>query len=557
MARAVEARRAQLERLAGHHWDLLVVGGGVTGAGVLLDAVSRGFDAALIEADDFAVGTSGRSTRLIHGGLRYLEHMQLRLIREALAERRVLLRIAPHLVHLSEWLFPIYGGPLSPPFYGSGFLLYDLLGAASDGGRHRHLGVAESLARTPVLRRRGLRGSLVYHDAQVDDARYVITLVRTAQARGALALNRVTAVGPMENGRHLVGVTAQDVLTRTGFGISARWVVDATGAWSGLPDGPFPVTPSRSHVLPSRGSHLVVPRERIRSTCGLTLRIPGRVCFAVPWPNVWIVGTTDLPDPGPPRRPAISSVEVDSILHNLNASLDVGLTRADVVAAYTGIRPLAVEPGVAAGSTVRVSREHRIRTDPNGLVRISGGKFTTYRLMAEQTVDVVMGGRARQRRSGTRDLALLGAMPSADLDALADRLPGEGGIESLQARTLVGRYGSEAAHLVQLGRQLDLLRELHGAPGHVEAEVVWAVRHEQALSVDDVLARRLRIAQETHDHGAAAARRVTELMSGELGWSAAQQARSASDFIGGATREYGLPPGPVPVVDVVSRQRVI
>ncbi len=541
MSGVLRARQSQIERLTSHPWELLIVGGGVTGSGVLLDAVSRGLDAALIEVDDFGAGTSSRSTRLIHGGLRYLDQLRLELVREALNERRVLLRIAPHLVHLSEWLFPVYGGPFSRPYYRSGFALYDLLGAAADGGRHRPLNVEQALARTPALHRHGLRGGVLYHDAQVDDARYVVSLVRTAQARGGLALNRVEALRPLLHDERITGVVARDVLTDAPFQIRARSVVDATGVWSGLPEGPFPVSQLRSHVLRSRGSHLVVARERIQSSCGITLRIPRRVCFAAPWGDVWIIGTTDVPDTGPLRWPAITPREVDEILTNLNARLDVGLTRADVIASYTGIRPLAVEPGVTVGSTVRASREHRIRREANGLVRISGGKFTTYRLMAEQAVDMVLAGQARQRPSATRDLPLLGAARPGDLEALAQQIAAEGGIGGPQARRLVHRYGSETAEVVTLGRRLDLLRGLPAIPAYLEVEVIWAVRQEAAVSLDDVLARRMRVAQETADHGAPAALRVAELLGGELDWSAAEQARAVRDFIAGAAHEYGLP----------------
>ena len=541
-APALDARRQDLETLARGPWDLLVVGGGITGCGVLLDAASRGLRAALIECDDFAVGTSSRSSRLIHGGLRYLEQFQIGLVREALRERSLLLRLAPHLVSLEPFVFPLYGGPWVRPFYGLGLTMYDLLGASADGGSHRHLSAADTLAAVPGLRRKGLRGGLLYHDGQEDDARYTVSVVRTARARGALALTKVRALRGLEENDRLVGCTVRDELAGSELDVRAASIVDATGVWAGRADGPFP-SPGSRLTQPSRGTHLVVRRDRIPSRYGLTLRIPHRVCFLVPLPDRWVIGTTDHEDRGSPDRPAPTLAEVDEILANVNATLDAGLTRQDVVAAYAGLRPLATDPGGPKGSTVRASREHRIRTEPNGLIRISGGKFTTYRVMAAQTVDAAIGpAAAKSRPSVTAEVPIIGAAPRATLDALASRIASTTGLDRARAERLVARFGTEASEIVALGRELDLIRPLGPEIAHLEAEVAWSVRKESALSVDDFLARRTRLALELPDRGAVVAPRVAALMGAELGWSPARQKEAVGAFLAAAHREYDVPP---------------
>jgi glycerol-3-phosphate dehydrogenase len=518
------------------------VGGGITGCGALLDAASRGLRAALIERDDIAVGTSSRSSRLIHGGLRYLEQFQIGLVREALRERSLLLELAPHLVRLEPFLFPVYGGRWARPFFGAGLAMYDLLGASADGGFHRHLSIEESLAAVPGLRRSGLRGAFLYHDGQEDDARFAISVVRTARAKGAVAVTRIRAMHGIEENGRIVGCTARDELTGSELDIRATSVIDATGVWTGRADGPFPSRTDRL-TQPSRGTHIVVPRDRIPSQYGMTLRIPHRVCFLVPWPDRWVIGTTDHEDHGSPDRPAPTSVEVDEILANVNGTLDVGLTRSDVISAFAGLRPLATDPGGAPGSTVKASREHRIRTEPNGLVRVSGGKFTTYRVMAEQAVAAAMGpAPARARPSRTAEVPIIGAAPDAELNVLAADIGQQTGLDPHRAERLVARYGTQASEVITLGRELGQLRPLGPDIAHLEAEVVWSVREESALSLDDFLARRTRLAQDLLDRGAIVAPRAAELMGRELGWSSAEQDTAVKSYLASAHREYDVPP---------------
>ena len=538
----LDARKQDFDALAGERWDVLVVGGGITGCGVLLDAVSRGLRAALIEGDDIAAGTSSRSSGLIHGGLRYLEQFQIGLVREALRERATLLRIAPHLVRLEPFLFPVYGGPWARPFFGAGLTMYDLLGASADGGFHKHLSVGDTLATVPGLRRKGLRGAFLYHDGQEDDARYAISVVRTARAQGAVAITRVRALRGIEEGGRIVGCAVRDELTGSETDVHAASVIDATGVWTGRADGPFPAGNGKL-TLPSRGTHIVVRRDRIPSQYGLTLRIPHRVCFLVPWPDRWVIGTTDHEDNDAPDRPAPTLAEVDEILANVNGTLDVSLTRRDVVGAFAGLRPLATDPGGAAGSTVKASREHRICTEPNGLVRISGGKFTTYRLMAAQTVDAALGRvAAKTRPSRTAEVPISGAASLSELHTLAATIAAESGLDSYRTERLVARFGTQASEVVGLGRELGLLRPLAPDIAQLEAEVAWSVRNESALSVDDFLSRRTRLAHELPDRGEVVAPRVAELMGAELAWSAAEKSVAVSTYLASAHREYDVPP---------------
>jgi glycerol-3-phosphate dehydrogenase len=539
-------RRADLRRLVDETFDVVIVGGGIVGAGALLDAASRGLRAALVEADDIAAGTSSRSSRLIHGGLRYLEQFHLPLVREALAERRRLLRLAPHLVTLEPLLFPIYGMPfLTKAFYDAGLTLYDVLGARHDGGWHRRLGVDATLEIAPSLRREGLRGGLLYHDGVEDDARYTLAVLRTALATEAapVAVTRVRATGVRTDPGYgtVAALTARDELTGTDFEIGARAVVDATGVWAAEATHPF-ASPSM-RILPSRGAHLVVPRGRIPATAGLTIRVPGKIVFLVPWPDHWLIGTTDAPFDGPPGRPAAAGWEVDKLLDTVNATLDVGLERSDVVGTYAGLRPLIAPSG---GSTVKASREHRVTVEPNGIVRIGGGKYTTYRVMARDVIDAALGREVAARRpSATAEHYLIGAAEHGALDRLAAELgtiPAVADAHPEAAARLVARHGTLAPAVVAAGADLDLLRPLIPGRPFLEAEVAWAVRHELALSLDDVLSRRLRLSPELADRGAAVAPRVAAILARDLGWGASREALEVESYLRIAEQEYAVAP---------------
>jgi glycerol-3-phosphate dehydrogenase len=540
-------RRADLALLGREEWDLVVVGGGVTGAGILLDAVSRGMRAALIEQTDIAAGTSSRSSRLIHGGLRYLEQFHIGLVREALAERARLLDLAPHLVSLRPLVFPLYGLPFATrAFYGAGIGFYDALGSARRGGFSRHLGVKATRELVPSIRPEGLHGSIVYHDGTEDDARYVLAVTRTAVGLGGLPVTRVRADGLALEGGRAAGILAHDLLGDEDLRIRAKRVIDATGVWAARTDSPF----GGARMVPSLGSHLVVPRERIPMKHGMAIRVPGKVAFVVPWPDFWIIGTTDAPYEGSPDRPSASRAEVDRLLDIVNTVLAVDLTTDDIVGTFAGLRPLVGE--AQDGGTVKVSREHKVAVDRTGLVRIGGGKYTTYRLMARDAVDAALGPDAVRRPSATAELLLVGAASRAVLSGLADRISRDTGLTSEQATRLVARHGTEALAVVELGRALDLLRPLVPDRPFLEAEVVWAVRTEMALSLDDVLSRRFRLSTEMRDRGESIAPRVASLIGAELGWDAARQASEIERYLAVARREYGVPPAEAAAVPVTA-----
>jgi glycerol-3-phosphate dehydrogenase len=545
-------RRQALTALADERFDVLIVGGGIVGVGALLDATSRGLRAALVEQRDIASGTSGRSSRLIHGGLRYLEQLHFGLVYEALSERARLLRLAPHLVRLEPFLFPIYGIPLfHQAFYGSGIFLYDLLGARRDGGFARHLRPSSAIEYAPNLRRKGLTGAILYHDGVEDDARLALGVLRTALAGGAVAATRVRAIEPLLDGERIIGASVEDLVSGNRFDVRAERVIDATGVWAAEPATRFANLEGGDAFVPSRGSHIIIRRNRLPAEGGMTLRIPGRVVFIIPWPGHWIIGTTDHPDSRPPERVSAPHEDVDELLSTVNRQLDIGLGRGDIVGTYAGMRPLVGDPG---GSTVKASREHRVAADASGLVRISGGKYTTYRVMARDVVDASLGRtESKRRRSGTAELPLVGAAPLSELeeigaslerplrDAAAARGETRATWPARVGERLAERYGREAIDVMTMARDLDLAAPLGIGVDHIQAEVAWAARKELALSVDDVLARRMRLAQELPDRGASIAPGVAAVLGAELGWGEERQAAEVERYLETARREYGLP----------------
>jgi len=531
-----EQRREALDRLASEEVDLLVVGGGVVGAGTALDAVSRGLSVGLVEMRDWASGTSSRSSKLIHGGLRYLEMMDFALVREALRERGLLLgRLAPHLVRPVPFLYPLQHRTWERGYVGAGVAMYDAMSVSGGHSRglpvHRHLTRRQALRQAPALRREALVGAVQYYDAQVDDARYVTTLVRTAAAYGAQAVNRARVVGFLREGERVVGARVQD-LDRGGesaeFVVRARQVVNATGVWT---DETQALVGERGkfHVRASKGIHLVVPRDRIHSRTGLILRTEKSVLFVIPWGRHWIVGTTDTDWDLDKENPAASSADIDYLLEHVNTVLERPLTREDVEGVYAGLRPLLAGESDA---TSKLSREHVVDHPVPGLVVVAGGKYTTYRVMAQDAVDAAVHGMDRRvPESCTDRLPLVGAEGFQALWNARGELARQSGLHVARVEHLLGRYGSLVDEVLELLREdPSLARPLTGADDYLRAEVVYACRAEGARHLEDVLARRTRISIETFDRGTACMEEAAELMAAQLGWDGDQVKREVEYY---------------------------
>jgi glycerol-3-phosphate dehydrogenase len=510
--------------------DVLVVGGGVVGAGVALDAVTRGLSTGLLEQRDLASGTSSRSSKLIHGGLRYLEMMDFALVREALTERGLLLtRLAPHLVRPVSFLYPLTHKGWERPYVGAGLALYDgmaALGGLAQGGgtglpRHRHL-TRRGVARiAPDFRSETVTGAIQYYDCQVDDARLVTTIARTAARHGAHVATRVRVTGFLREGERVVGVTARDLEHGTDLEVRARVVVNAAGVWT---DEIQEMVGGRGalHVQASKGVHLVVPRDRIRSESGFIVRTEKSVLFVIPWGRHWIIGTTDTDWNLDKAHPAASRTDIDYILAHVNAILREPLDHDDVEGVYAGLRPLLAgesEP------TSKISREHTVVTPVPGLVMIAGGKLTTYRVMAKDAVDAATHSlrtttNLSVRESITDKVRLLGADGYETRANQRVLLARRSGLHVARIDHLLGRYGGLIDDLLDLVAARPALgAPLEGAEDHLAAEIVYAVTHEGARHLDDVLTRRTRISIETFDRGISAAPAAARLMAEELGWS--------------------------------------
>ncbi|WAP57685.1 glycerol-3-phosphate dehydrogenase/oxidase [Streptomyces sp. S465] len=528
------AERAEaLARMADRELDVLVVGGGVVGAGTALDAATRGLETGLVEARDWASGTSSRSSKLIHGGLRYLEMLDFALVREALKERGLLLeRIAPHLVKPVPFLYPLKHRVWERCYAGSGVALYDAMSFSSGHGRglpaHRHLTRGRALRVAPCLRKDALVGALQYYDAQMDDARYVTMLVRTAAAYGAQAANRARVVGFLREGERVVGARVHDLEQGGEFEVRARQVVNATGVWT---DETQALIGERGqfHVRASKGIHLVVPKDRIHSTTGLILRTEKSVLFVIPWGRHWVIGTTDTDWDLDKAHPAASSADIDYLLEHVNEVLAVPLTRDDVEGVYAGLRPLLAGESEA---TSKLSREHTVAHPVPGLVVVAGGKYTTYRVMAKDAVDEAVHGL--DHRVGpcvTEEVPLVGAVGYKALWNARARIGRHTGLHVARIEHLLNRYGSAAQEVLELIADDSSLGEpLAGADDYLRAEVVYAASHEGARHLDDVLTRRTRISIETFDRGTRCAREAAGLMAPVLGWDEDQIDREVQHY---------------------------
>ena len=520
------SRDVALARIAaGERFDLAVVGGGITGVGIALDAASRGLSVALVEAGDIAGGTSSRSSKLIHGGLRYFEMLDFGLVREGLSERRLLrTRIAPHLVRPVPFLFPLRHRLWERPYIGSGLLLYDAMGGARHLPRSRHLSKRAALASAPALRPDSLVGAVRFYDCQEDDALYAAYVARTAAARGAAIVTRarVTEFMRDESGR-LTGVIVPGPAGE--LTLRARHTVSAAGVGS---DRLLELATGEPHTAlrPSKGVHLMVPRERISMRDGLFMRTEKSIFHAIPWGSQhWLLGDTDTEWTGAPEDVVASEADAEYVLSKMNSVLRDPIAPSDVCGVFAGLRPL-----VAAGGadTTRLSRSHRVISPLPGLTAILGGKYTTYRLMARDTVDLAardLEGDVPPSR--THELPLIGAAGDA-----ATMLEPRSGIGRQQLDLLLARHGACADEVAaQAVADPRLASPIVGAQRYLRAEATHAVTHQGALDLDDVLARRMRIAIEVPDRGRAAAADVAPLIAPLLGWSDERTADEVARYV--------------------------
>ena len=525
------ARTAALSRLATEQLDVLVVGAGVTGSGCALDAVTRGLKVGLVDARDFAAGTSSRSTKLFHGGLRYLEQLNFALVFEALKERSLALsKLCPHLAKPVPFIFPLQRKGIDRAYAGLGIGVYDVMGAGRGVPSHlRHLGRRRTFEVFPSANRAALTGSILFYEGQVDDARHTMMLGRTAAHYGATVAMSTRVVGFLREADHVAGVRVRDQESGAEFEIRASQTILATGVWS---DELQEILGGRGQfqVRASKGVHLVVPRNRINASAGLITRTKSSLLFIVPWGSHWIIGTTDTEWRLDLAHPAASQADIDYLLDHANALLSDPLTREDVVGVYAGLRPLLFGE---SDSTSKLSREHAVASPVGGLVTTAGGKYTTYRIMAKDAVDAAVHSMKERAvpASCTEDVPLLGADGYQALWNSRQLRAEQTGLRLAQIEHLLNRYGSLLAELLDLVEQRpELGRPLASAPEYLKAEVVYAASHEGALHLDDILARRTRISIETWDRGLAAASEVAELVAPVLGWGTADIEREVLHY---------------------------
>ncbi|WP_406640878.1 glycerol-3-phosphate dehydrogenase/oxidase [Amycolatopsis sp. WGS_07] len=511
-------REESWRRFGDETFDLVVIGGGVVGAGTALDAATRGLRVALVEARDLASGTSSRSSKLFHGGLRYLEQLEFGLVREALHERELMLtKIAPHLVKPVSFLYPLTHRVWERPYTAAGLLMYDTMGGARSVPGQKHLTRAGALRMVPALKRSALIGGIRYYDAQADDARHTMTVARTAAHYGAVVRTSTQVVGFLREADRISGVRVRDVEDGRETEIHAGAVVNCTGVWTDelqrLSGGR-----GRFRVRASKGVHIVVPRDRIVSESGMILRTEKSVLFVIPWRNHWIVGTTDTDWNLDLAHPAATKHDIDYLLEHVNSVLATPLTHDDIEGVYAGLRPLLAGE---SEETSKLSREHAVARVAPGLVAIAGGKYTTYRVMAADAVDAaVVDLPGRPPSSITDKVPLVGADGYHALVNQADHLAAEHGLHPYRVRHLLDRYGSLVHEVLALAADRpELLKPIESAPDYLGVEVVYAASHEGALHLEDVLARRTRISIEYAHRGIDCAEQVAQLVGGVLGWS--------------------------------------
>ncbi|MEY4411833.1 MAG: hypothetical protein RL560_92 [Actinomycetota bacterium] len=524
-------RDSALESLASEEFDVLVIGGGVNGVGVALDAVTRGLKVALVESQDLAAGTSSRSSKLIHGGLRYLEQYDFKLVREALHERELMVSTqCPHLVKPVSFLYPLTEKVKERTYVGAGLALYDALrGFKRALPSHRHLTGKTIATISPSLRQDIINGAIRYFDAQVDDARHTMMIARTAARHGAVIATQIRVDDLIHSGKKIVGATATDLITNKKISISAKSTIMCAGVWSDELHQKFGLTPGYS-VAMSKGVHIVVPKDAIKSKDGIILKTPVSVLFLIPWGDKWIVGTTDTPYEADRAQPLATSEDVQYILDQANRVLEPQLKSEDIIGVFAGLRPLVANN--SESTTTKLSREHTVDRPAPGFVSLAGGKYTTYRVMAKDAVDLaVLDLRRLVSDSVTEKLPLIGADGYHALTQQVAKIAAESGLTESTVTHLLDRYGSLISEILEIIEEDPQYAErlIPDLP-YLKAEVLHAAMYEGALSVADVLMRRTRISFESSDSGLSAADEVAHIIAPTLGWSRTDAKKSVSQF---------------------------
>ena len=526
-----DQRDSAISQLGTEQFDILVIGGGVNGVGAALDAASRGLKVALIEAQDIAAGTSSRSSKLIHGGLRYLEQYDFKLVREALHERELMVStLCPHLVKPVGFLFPLTEKFKERTYVGAGLALYDALrGFQRAMPWHKHLSQKQINEIAPSLRHDLVTGAIKYFDAQVDDARHTMSVARTAARHGAIIATQVSAESLIREGKRVVGVNALDLASGKKIAIKARATIMCAGVWSDQLHARFELTPGYN-VTMSKGAHIVVPGSAIKSDAGIIVKTPISVLFLIPWGDKWIVGTTDTPYEGDRAEPCATKEDVQYILDQANRVLEPKLRADEIIGVYAGLRPLVANNKSA--TTTKLSREHTVDRPAAGFVSIAGGKYTTYRVMAKDVVDrAVIELRRLTQESVTEKLPLVGADGYFALEQQKERIAQESGLDVATVTHLLNRHGSLISEILDLIKvQPQLASTLDADLPYIKAEIVYAASHEGARSVDDVISRRTRLSFEAVNHGAHLADEIATLISPVLGWSAKERKESIAQY---------------------------
>ena len=534
-----EQRRSALDSLATEEFDVLVIGGGVTGVGAALDAVTRGLKVALIEATDFAAGTSSRSSKLIHGGLRYLEQYDFKLVREALHERELMVStLSPHLVKPVAFLYPLQEKVKERTYIGAGLALYDVLrGFQRELPWHRHLSQKKIAEIAPSLRPDLINGAVKYFDAQVDDARHTMSIARTAALHGAVIATQVQCIDLLRKGKSVIGVRVCDVKSGNVFNIKAKATVMCAGIWSDQLHQKFGLK-SGYEVATSKGAHIVLPGSAINSEAGITLKTSLSVLFIIPWGDKWIVGTTDTAYEGDLDAPLATREDVEYILAQANRILEPRIKIEDVIGVYAGLRPLVASS--KDSSTTQISREHVVDRPAPGFVSVAGGKYTTYRVMAKDAIDLaVLDLRRIVSESVTEKVPLVGADGYFAWVEQRTQIAETLGIDESTVMHLLNRYGSLMHEIFAITKDYPKLKEkLTPELAYLKAEIYYAVSHEGAQSIDDVMSRRTRIAFESEQGGIDLASVVAEIIAPLLGWSKKDEKASIKNYVKKVSAEH-------------------